>query len=229
MIAVAHADDETLGCFSILTAKGHDVFILHATDSSPLNLKYALQSGFATRALYAKARIEEMHDVLRMAGIERHRWRQLPIPDQGAPRNTAIIREEVLSYRAERIYTHAYEGGHPDHDAVAFALRGLPDVWEFPLYNAWGGDFVPYRFIEGQAAEEIQLTPPQVDRKSEMLRCFRSQERVIASFPVGKELFRPMAAYDFSKPPHEGELYYERRKLGWIWKDWHEAVNTDNA
>ena len=45
------------------------------------------------------------------------------------------------SFGADRVYTHAYEGGHPDHDAVALALAWLVLM----IVTALGADFlVPY-------------------------------------------------------------------------------------
>jgi hypothetical protein len=43
-------------------------------------------------------------------------------------------------------------------------------------------------------------------------------------FPIDREQFRPAPKYDFSRPPHEGPLYYEIRKLGWTWTEWRRAT-----
>jgi N-acetylglucosamine malate deacetylase 2 len=224
LIAVAHADDETLGCFSVLAARAAEVTILHATDSAPMDVKYALRCGYETRESYKAARRAEVRTVLAKAGIPEARYHCLEMADQEAPVYWARIRAYAEAFGADRIYTHAYEGGHPDHDAMAFALHGLPGVWEFPLYHGAGGDFVPHAFLDGRAEEAVELTAEQRERKREWLACFASQKRVIDLFPVERELFRPQAAYDFTKPPHEGELYYERRQLGWTWPAWREAT-----
>lgn len=224
LIAVAHADDETLGCFTLLTSGKHEISILHATNSCPLDLKYAIRSGYQTREAYEKGRREEMQAALEAGGLQRSQWRWLDIADQEAPNQIAAIRNAVLEYEVDRIYTHAYEGGHPDHDAVAFALRGLPNVWEFPLYHAWGAAWVPQRFVHGEPLELTKLTRKQQEHKRRMLNCFSSQQRVIGSFPLDEEPARPQPEYDFSKPPHEGQIYYERRKLGWEWMNWRKAV-----
>lgn len=222
LIAVAHADDETLGCFSLL--KGHQVRILHCTDSTPLHPRYAQKAGFASVADYEVARRAEMLDALAVAGLDIGCWTQLAISDQAAPGNVAVIRETAIQMQADRIYTHAYEGGHPDHDALAFALRGLPNVWEFPLYHASEtGEFVPSRFVGGEASVAVALTLGQQQEKRRMLNCFRSQQQVIQRFPIDQELFRPMREYDFSKPPHAGPLYYEIRQHGWTWSEWRKA------
>jgi LmbE family N-acetylglucosaminyl deacetylase len=223
LIAVAHADDETLGCFSLMNDPAHEVHILHATDSAPRDLKYALRSGFTSRQAYLQARQDEMLAVLALAGLPPSRYHCLGFADQEAPIYWRQIRDYVTAFSAGRIYTHAYEGGHPDHDALAFALAGLPNLWEFPLYNGFAGEFVPHTFLDG-GGETVVLDENQRRQKSAWLACFASQQRVIGMFPVTHELFRPMKAYDFSAPPHPGELYYERRQLGWTWPSWREAT-----
>ncbi|MBL8236718.1 MAG: PIG-L family deacetylase [Bryobacterales bacterium] len=224
LIAVAHADDETLGCFSVLSDPAHEVHILHVTDSAPRDLKYAIRSGFLSRAAYLAARRKETMAVLATAGIPESRYHCLGFADQEAPLHLGAIRAYVAAFNAERIYTHAYEGGHPDHDAVALALAGLPNLWEFPLYHAHGAEFVPHSFIAGPAGVAVPLDPGQQRRKRSWLDCFASQQRVIGMFPIDHEQFRPAPAYDFSRPPHEGPLYYEIRKLGWTWPQWRKAT-----
>jgi LmbE family N-acetylglucosaminyl deacetylase len=233
LIAVAHADDEVLGCFSHLLsavreADKSELVILHGTNSTPANLRYALQNGYTNNEDYQAARKQEMLDALATIGLdpERH-WRQLDIPDQDSPKHTAAIREAVASYQPDRIYTHAYEGGHPDHDAIAYALHTLPNVWEFPLYHASAeGTLVVNRFIQGEPEVNVNLSTAEVELKERMLNCFRSQKRVIANFPIQYEYFRPMRAYDFNAPPHDGHLYYEIRKHGWTWPEWHRSVRA---
>jgi len=224
LIAVAHADDETLGCFSIMQDHPAEVHILHATDSAPRDLKYALRSGFDTRADYQAARRAEMQAVLAKAGIPEERYHCLGLADLEAPVYWPRIRDYVDAFGAGRVYTHAYEGGHPDHDAVAFALSGLPNVWEFPLYHGHGGEFVPHSFLDGAAEAVVELDPDRQSAKRSWLDSFQSQTRVLNKFPTRRELFRPMRAYDFTRPPHPGELYYEQRKLGWTWREWRTAT-----
>lgn len=224
LIAVAHADDETLGCFSLLTDPAHEVHILHATDSAPRDLKYAIRSGFLSRASYLAARRKEMTAVLAKAGLPAERYHCLGLADQEAPVYWPRIRAFVEQFAADRVYTHAYEGGHPDHDAVAFALAGLPNLWEFPLYHAHGAEFVPHTFLDGDPETVVALDADRQRVKREWLDCFVSQQRVIKMFPLDHELFRPARAHDFTRPPHAGPLYYEIRKLGWTWTEWRKAT-----
>ena len=62
-----------------------------------------------------------------------------------------------------------------------------------------------------------------------MLDCFVSQRDLLAAFGTKVERFREAPDYDFTKPPHLGELHYER--LGWgitgeIWRQ-HAAAALD--
>ncbi|HEU0124493.1 MAG TPA: PIG-L family deacetylase [Bryobacteraceae bacterium] len=226
LIAVAHADDETLGCFSLLRDHSSEVHILHATDSAPRDLKYALRSGFSSRKEYLAARQSEMQTVLAQAGIPPANYHCLGLADQEAPRYWPRIRAYVEAFQADRIYTHAYEGGHPDHDAVALALAGLPNLWEFPLYHDRFGAFIPHTFLNGDPVVSVSFNDEAKRAKRALLDCFVSQQRVIDLFPIERELFRPAPVYDFTQPPHDGVLYYERRKLGWNWTEWRAATGN---
>lgn len=224
LVAVAHADDETLGCFSRLESPSDEVHIFHATDSIPKDIRYAQRNGFETIAEYRAARQQEMEAMLQMAGIPASRYHCLGVADQEAPLHLGAIREFVRGFGADRTYTHAYEGGHPDHDALAAALGGLERVWEFPLYHGRGGTYHGQEFLEGEPELVVKLDEGQRLRKQAWLDCFASQQRVIRKLPLERELFRPMKHYDFSRPPHEGELYYEMRGHGWKWAEWHQAT-----
>lgn len=226
LIAVAHADDETLGCFSVLRDHPSEVHILHATDSAPRDIKYALRSGFSSREEYLAARQAELQTVLKRAGIPPENYHCLGLADQEAPLYWPRIRAYVEAFQADRVYTHAYEGGHPDHDAVALALAGLPNLWEFPLYHDRLGAFVPHTFLNGDPVVTVSFTDEAKRAKRALLDCFVSQQRVIDLFPIERELFRPAPVYDFTQPPHDGVLYYERRKLGWTWTEWRAATGN---
>ncbi len=51
------------------------------------------------------------------------------------------------------------------------------------------------------------------DRKARMLSCYATQQAVLREFPLEPERLRPAPSHDFSRPPHDGLLWYER--LGW--------------
>jgi len=157
MIVVAHPDDETLGIGAQL-CRFDDALLVHATDGAPHDGEDASNYGFATPADYAAARRHELAAALRAGGAGKMRTLCLGLTDKAAmtdlPNLTrrlgGLLRDEMPA----AVFTHAYEGGHPDHDSVAFAVRacsGLldasPVIFEFPLYHRAPGPFVAGQFI----------------------------------------------------------------------------------
>jgi hypothetical protein len=42
----------------------------------------------------------------------------------------------------------------------------------------------------------------------------------LINFPVGVERFRYAPSYDFTRPPHDGRLFYEEQNWGVSGKEW---------
>jgi hypothetical protein len=59
VIAVAHPDDETIGCSALLQRR-KPISVLHATDGAPRDMIDARGCGFATPPAYAIARSREL-------------------------------------------------------------------------------------------------------------------------------------------------------------------------
>jgi LmbE family N-acetylglucosaminyl deacetylase len=149
-------------------------------------------------------------------------FRILNIADQELYRNlhSAIGQVAEIARAADltSIVTHAYEGGHPDHDSCSFiaAVAGrrleIP-VWEMPLYHRAGGNINRQRFVAGDA--ELVLTPTDTEyaRKKKMAAQYASQGDVIRAFPEREERFRRQPIYNYAHPPHTGQLNYE----AWQW------------
>jgi hypothetical protein len=60
-----------------------------------------------------------------------------------------------------------------------------------------------------------------------MIDRFVSQRELLAAFGTEIERFREAPDYDFTQPPHQGELHYER--LGWnitgaLWRRYARAA-----
>jgi LmbE family N-acetylglucosaminyl deacetylase len=128
------------------------------------------------------------------------------------------------------VLSPAYEGGHPDHDAAAFAValvrKSIKSFrhWEYPLYHAnRKGRMITGKFIarpDDGRETVISLSEDEKSLKSRMLACFETQQEIINRFRVKSERFRPAPAYDFTRPPHPGPLQYERWGWGITGAEW---------
>jgi LmbE family N-acetylglucosaminyl deacetylase len=155
---------------------------------------------------------------------------------------TLALAARLRGYRPDLLITHAYEGGHPDHDSAALvaalAVDSLknkddlaPELLEMTCYHArdgkcFAGEFLPRSSSQPASSTELvlRLSSEEILRKADMMDCYQSQRLVLQSFPLGTERLRPAPAYDFSRPPHRGRLWYEC--MGWpmTGKRWRELA-----
>lgn len=227
LFVVAHYDDEVIAASTRL---GPDCRILHVTDSGPRHPKYFTRAGFSNREDYAAHRRQEMLQAVALAGVAEAQCDVLPIPDQEAVLHLPLIVREIARRLdgVDTVLTHAYEGGHPDHDACALACQSVARQGqgqgreEAPFYHAAHGELVAGQFISPAPHHTEVLTAEQQARKARMFAAFPSQQHVFARFPIGRELWRAAPVYDFLSPPHSGTLYYETRDLGFTWPEWRE-------
>jgi LmbE family N-acetylglucosaminyl deacetylase len=124
ILVFAHPDDETLACGALLP-RLDDVLIVHVTDGAPRNGDDARRRGFDTPADYAAARRRELAAAVALAGLAEERLLSLDVADQDAAFALSDIARRLapLLEDADLVITHAYEGGHPDHDAVCWAVH----------------------------------------------------------------------------------------------------------
>ena len=218
-IVVAHPDDETIAAGARLHLMP-GLLLVHVTDGAPRRLNDPVKLGFPSPEAYADAREQELQAALACAGVSPARIR-LGVPDQDASlempgiadRLRTILREHAI----EAVVTHAYEGGHPDHDAVCRAVHAATDcpVYEFAGYHAGpDGEMTVARFLPGPPETRVLLDPREQARKQAMLDCFATQRDILRLFGVSVERYRRAGTIDFSRPPHEGALNYER----WGWE-----------
>ncbi len=226
LVIVAHPDDDIVGC-GILLQRVQEPLVVFCTDGAPRSEDY--WAAYGSRERYAEIRRQEARSAL--AAIDIRHPVFLPEEEPGehfvdqdlflaVPNALPRILALIESYRPTALLTHAYEGGHPDHDACCFLANqaaqqyALP-LWEFPLYHCnEAGEFHRQRF-PWPDGNEVLLSPEnyELTRKQHMMALHASQRQVLEQFSPALECFRPMAAYDFSSPPHLGTLNYE----AWGW------------
>lgn len=227
----AHPDDEVLALGGQLSRLG-GIRLLHVTDGAPADLTDARANGFSRREDYAAARKRELLTAVSMAGLGLDALFAFQAMDQTAARRMPELARSLLAilhaFDISLVITHAYEGGHPDHDATSFIVHAAcslavrhggtaPEIVECPLYHARKGEWARQEFAGGASGTSemaVGLEPAAAERKRAMLEAHATQRRTLAPFfGIGIERFRAAPHYDFAQLPNSGELLYE--SFGW--------------
>jgi LmbE family N-acetylglucosaminyl deacetylase len=237
VIVAAHPDDEAIGVGAQLSGMG-EVLVVHVTDGAPRDLVDARAHGFGSREAYAEARRREAAAALAAVGLPEEALRSLGAVDQEASLALAALSLRLADLLGEvgpcTIFAHPYEGGHPDHDAAAFAahaaralLAGAAaaddeayPIVEFASYFAdLEGRFGAGDFLRPNAAARpdpppaatvtLTLGAGERDRKRAMLAAYATQAGALAPFPEDVERTRRAPRYIFTTAPHPGRLLFE--------------------
>jgi LmbE family N-acetylglucosaminyl deacetylase len=237
-IVTAHPDDETIGIGGqIFRLDG--ITIVHVTDGAPRH-DAAEAHGFATREAYAAARRKELSAAIALADVPGDALVGLGVSDQEtclclpdlARRLADLFRERAI----DLVITHALEGGHPDHDATAFAVHAAaaliedagpaPALIEMPLYHLGASGWTVQLFVAAPGPPEtaIRLSNDQRRRKQAMLDAHETQRQILSIVTTDVERFRPAPAYDFTVLPNEGRLLYELYGWGMTGTLWQSLV-----
>jgi LmbE family N-acetylglucosaminyl deacetylase len=239
VLFAAHPDDEVIGAGGHLAA-AHDLCIVHATNGAPCDMRDARAYGFKRQEDYAQARRKELLAALQIARIEEDRAIAFEFVDQETafhlPELTSRIADSLRMLQPDLVLAPAYEGGHPDHDSLAFAVHTAkrligensrnPRIIEYALYHRGErgietGVFLPNSEI---ASEKVALDPHSRELKRRMFDCFATQKHVLEAFSLDFECFRTAPGYDFTVAPHSGPLFYDGFSWGVSGSEWRQLA-----
>ncbi len=230
VVVAAHPDDETIGMGGRLS-KFANLKLIHVTDGAPQDLVRAKQLGFSTPTEYSNTRFRELQNALSILGVTpiSHRCYRYKDGDVSSLLLDLVDLLESELETASAVLSHAYEGGHPDHDGCAFAIqaacnrlsrrgRKAPARLEFLGYHSLRGRFYSAAFWPEpeHAALTIRLSRQERLRKMKAMRAFHSQAWIMSAFKASKEMYRDAPYYDFRAPPPPGQWLYD--KNGWAIK-----------
>lgn len=195
LLLVAHPDDEVLGASVALRCLS-SLVLVHATDAAG-----------GTEGTSPVERFAELDAALALLGAAPARVAC------GLPDGQLINHVETLAGRiaallppVDLLVTHAFEGGHPDHDACALAAHmacagqaGRPIIHlEFAVYARIGGVVRTNAFAPAAApATVLALSPEERAAKQHALAAFASQRHVVDRFPLAEEVLRVAPAHEF--------------------------------
>jgi LmbE family N-acetylglucosaminyl deacetylase len=235
----AHPDDEVIGAAARLPTLAGRCRFVHVTDGAPHDMRDATYAGFTSRQAYARARRVEAHMALARAGVMADSCIDLDVTAGEAVHHAPLVTRSLARLFAfqppDVIVTHPYEGGHPDHDATAFAVHAAvrlierasgrrPVIVEMTTCHAdrYGIRTAAFLAATGGSARTIRLSPASRVLKRAMLACLETQRHRLAMLKCDVETFRLAPGYDFTRPPHDGPLFYERHDCGMdgaLWRD----------
>lgn len=237
----AHQDDES-GVFQAIKdaiKAGHHVCCAYFT------------SGMFN-GLSAQKRNHESLAVLSQLGVGEEEvcfvGQQLAIDDASLPYNLnragQWLQQWVASFSdVSSIYVTAWEGGHHDHDAlhaltclVAEDLGLLRCVRQFSLYNAYqcpGPLFKVFSPLAGNGiCEKSYISWKSRCRYMRYCLSYPSQLKTwLGLFPlvflkyvfIGQQILQPVSLERLKERPHNGPLYYEKRKF-FTWRKMQECL-----
>jgi LmbE family N-acetylglucosaminyl deacetylase len=214
-----HPDDEVVACCAALGraraagAKVAVLFLTHGCVDAATMWPWA-RDRYAAVVARRRSEAERVAAELGVAVAgwserpARHLWRELAAVERET-------RAALAAFAIDQVWVPAFEGGNPDHDganAVAsrLAAEGM-SVLEFAEYNLAGGTINSHRFLRPNGTEQtFELTAAERSAKRRALAAYASERGNLADVRAAQEVCRPLATYDYGRPPHEGKLWYAR-------------------
>ena len=219
-VVVAHQDDESIA-FGGQISRFPGCMMVHVTDGAPEDPKEWQAKGFESQAAYADVRNREVNTALDIAGHTGPR-ESLNVTDQKVALQLAESAKTLATLFIKQgtkfALTHAYEGGHPDHDAVTFAVHAAKELMkqenltltiiEAPLYRREGSESVWQQFVPMEGTQEfaLELNDEQRALKPQLFTAQPSQGKVFGHISMDTERLRAAPEYDFRQPANGGNL-----------------------
>jgi N-acetylglucosamine malate deacetylase 2 len=223
LVFVAHPDDEAIACGALLQRASASLVVFATDGAAP---HYGFERKFGSLQKYSAERFREAAQALAL--IPNCLFRRLLHQNGTHFQDQHLFLDLVEAFMAlcqairafapDVLVSHAYEGGHIDHDACNFlAARAAVQLGlqclEFPLYSksADGGDVFQH-FRNTQPGEfTLQLSAQELSIKRRMFAAYRTQEKVLAVFRAEDERFRPALAENYAQLPSWREYPFENR------------------
>jgi len=229
LVLIPHPDDEAVGCTAAIgkaRQQGARVFGALLTNGVPApEMLWPWQrKSHIQRVRRRRLEARRAADVL---GLEIESSQEIPTRTlKSALGGTHdLIQRLIRHLKIDMLWTPAYEGGHQDHDVTNFlasTFRSTLPVWEFSEYNSADGRARSQEFFSPNGNEKtIVLTHEEQRRKRAILSLYLSERANLSHIWTEKEVFRPLAEYDYAKPPHSGKLFYQRFQ----WVPFHPRVD----
>ncbi len=216
LILVPHPDDEAVGCAAAIrraVAGGAEVHCHYLTTGVPSRATLWPWDRARHPDKVAKRR-DEARAAAAILGLEPAAFEDRPTRELRLNLDAVRARTAELIGRLDidMVWTPAYEGGHQDHDAAhAMASTLEVPVWEFAEYNFAGGAVASQAFPFPDGSETVlELTADETALKRRALEAYASEQGNLDYVDSARESFRPFRAADYSRPAHEGTLFYQR-------------------
>jgi LmbE family N-acetylglucosaminyl deacetylase len=219
LIFVAHPDDETIACGGLLQRMAASLAVF-ATDGAPPH--YGFKHKFGSLENYSTTRFQEATRALEH--VPNSSFHRLTKPDgsyfvdqhlfHDLERALDSLCTIACAFSPDALLSHAYEGGHIDHDACSFIATHCAAAlslrrFEFPLYweDESGKSIVQQFRDSGTVPLEWTLTAREISCKEKMLGEYKSQPALASAFPLATERIRAATYTDFTVP-HCGHYSY---------------------
>jgi N-acetylglucosamine malate deacetylase 2 len=210
----AHPDDETIACGGLLQRAAASL-VVFAVDGAPPH--YGFEKKFGSLQEYSETRFAEAARVASLVAncsirrlarhdgswfLDQHLFLELP-------QAFASLLQVARDFSPDLLVSHAFEGGHIDHDACHILAKRTARVLnlqqlEFPLYwrSEDGRDvFQQFRRRGGEDGEcVLQLSQEEKRLKGKMLSEYRSQKNLLSVFRLDPERFRGVSRVDDWQP-----------------------------